>query len=140
MGGTGTFTNLHCDKGGLSIIIAPIVGTKEVIAVHRSDGKIMGSSHNPLKTNLVTHPLFGFARSWKCTVIPGDILLMPAGTYHSVKNKTPCFSYHRMHIFIMNFKFIFFSYEILYLTIFFRLCFFFFTIHASGFTKFAMAI
>ena len=29
---------------------------------------------------------------------PGDIALLPAGTYHAVRNMSTCLSYHRMHL------------------------------------------
>jgi hypothetical protein len=41
MGAKGTFSKLHRDKGGLSILIAPIVGKKEVVMCHRDDGHLL---------------------------------------------------------------------------------------------------
>ena len=38
MGGQDTLSKLHQDAGGLLISIAPIVGKKEVVLVHRKDG------------------------------------------------------------------------------------------------------
>ena len=37
MGSSGTFSRLHADNGGLVITIAPIVGEKECVLVHRDD-------------------------------------------------------------------------------------------------------
>ena len=37
MGSKGTFSRLHQDNGGLVITIAPIVGEKEAVMVHRDD-------------------------------------------------------------------------------------------------------
>ena len=35
MGAEGTQSTLHRDTGGLSILLAPVIGRKEVVLVHR---------------------------------------------------------------------------------------------------------
>lgn len=41
MGARDTFSRLHRDRGGMSILIAPIIGQKEVIMCHRDDGRLL---------------------------------------------------------------------------------------------------
>ena len=41
MGGAGTFSKLHVDPGGLDLLIAPLVGCKEVTLVHRDDAELV---------------------------------------------------------------------------------------------------
>ena len=43
MGGVGTRSRLHVDPGGLDLIIAPLVGWKEVTLVHRDDAELVGA-------------------------------------------------------------------------------------------------
>ena len=100
MGGTATNSKLHADLGGLEIFIAPLVGEKECVLVHRDDGDkaLYGLSiPHPVDQNVNLHrfPSFRFARIWKTVVGPGEILLMPQGTYHQCRNITPCLSYSR---------------------------------------------
>ena len=100
MGGTETSSKLHADLGGLEIFIAPLVGEKECVLVHRDDGdrSLHGLSvPHPVDHNVNLHkfPSFRFARIWKTIVGPGEILLMPQGTYHQCRNITPCLSYSR---------------------------------------------
>ena len=44
------------------------------------------------------------ARVWKSVIQPGEILVMPQGTYHQCRNITPCLSYHRFHLDTLNLK------------------------------------
>ena len=41
MGARDTFSRLHRDRGGMSILIAPITGQKELIMCHRDDGRLL---------------------------------------------------------------------------------------------------
>lgn len=99
MGGTDTFSRLHRDRGGCSILIAPIVGQKEVVMVHRDDGRLIYNCTAPLSPpDYITYPLSAFARTWKTVLIPGDVLVMPAGTFHAARNLSPCLSYSKFHM------------------------------------------
>ena len=104
MGREDTMSKLHKDNGGLAITIAPIVGEKECILVHRADGSNC-LYHLDVKLNqinLYSHPLLSQARIWKSVIKPGEILLMPQGTYHQCRNVTPCLSYSRFHLDLVN--------------------------------------
>ena len=104
MGVEGTMSKLHRDNGGLAISIAPIVGEKECVLVHRSDGALC-FYHLDAKLDdidLQSFPLMSQARIWKTTVRPGEILLMPHGTYHQCRNVAPCLSYSRFHLDTVN--------------------------------------
>jgi len=95
-------SKIHKDNGGLAISIAPITGEKECILVHRDDGHAC-LYHNqagldPNDIDLNAYPLLPHARIWKTTIKPGEILLMPQGTYHQCRNVTPCLSYSRFHL------------------------------------------
>jgi hypothetical protein len=104
MGRSGTQSRLHRDKGGLEITIAPIIGEKECILVHRSDGATcfyhLDASIDEI--DLHKYPLMAQARVWKTIVKPGEILLMPQGTYHQCRNLTACLSYSRFHLDTVN--------------------------------------
>eukprot|EP00980_Cylindrotheca_fusiformis_P014291 scaffold3791_cov137-Cylindrotheca_fusiformis.AAC.18 len=104
MGDSGTFSKLHKDNGGLEITIAPIVGKKECILVHRADGAdcLYHLKSNLEEIDLDKFPMTAFARIWKTIVQPGEILLMPSDTYHKCRNVTPCLSYHRFHLDAIN--------------------------------------
>ena len=80
MGREDTMTELHKDPGGLAISIAPIIGEKECKLVHRSNEN----------------------RRWKTVIKPGEILLMANGTWHACRNITPCLSYSRFHLDLLN--------------------------------------
>jgi hypothetical protein len=97
MGHEGTMSKLHSDKGGLEISIAPIVGEKECVLVHRSDGEncLYDLDARIDDINLQKFPMMAFARVWKTVVRPGEILWMPQGTFHQCRNITPCLSYSR---------------------------------------------
>lgn len=104
MGAEGTMSKLHRDDGGLDILIAPIVGKKECVLVHRSDG---GSCLYHLEAkldsvDLQSYPLMPLAKIWRTAIEPGEILLMPHGTYHQCRNLTPCLSYSRFHLDTVN--------------------------------------
>ena len=51
-----------------------------------------------LSQRLQRHPMLAFARVWQHTLRPGEILLMPWGTFHAVRNLTATLSYHRFHL------------------------------------------
>lgn len=106
MGREETLSKLHRDCGGLAISIAPIVGQKECVMVHRSDGANcmyhLQASLDPAGMDLHAHPLLTRARVWRTVVEPGEILLMPQGTYHQCRNVTPCLSYSRFHLDTIN--------------------------------------
>jgi len=106
MGREDTMSNLHRDNGGLLITIAPIIGEKEVVLVHRSDGSscFYHLRADLSKVNLHRFPLMASARIWKSVVKPGEILLMPQGTYHQCRNITPCLSYSRFYLDTVNLK------------------------------------
>jgi hypothetical protein len=97
MGDTGTMSKLHQDNGGLAITIAPLVGEKECVLAHRLDGKgcLYNLDSKLDAINLDKFPMTAFSRVWKTVVRPGEILVMPYGTYHQCRNVTPCLSYHR---------------------------------------------
>lgn len=104
MGREETMSKLHRDNGGLAILIAPIVGEKECVLVHRSDGASC-LYHLDAKLDdidLHAYPLMAHARIWKTTIQPGEILLMPHGTYHQCRNVSPCLSYSRFHLDAVN--------------------------------------
>ncbi len=91
MGREDTLSKLHKDPGGLEISIAPIVGQKECVLVHRDDGSNcmynLGASLEDI--DLHRYPLLFQARIWKTVIKPGEILLMPYGTYHQVRLLSP---------------------------------------------------
>ncbi|KAL7554833.1 hypothetical protein ACHAWF_018375 [Thalassiosira exigua] len=104
MGREDTLSKLHKDPGGLEISIAPIVGRKDCVLVHRAEGSnclyhLQASLEN---LDLQRHPLLSQARIWRTTIEPGEILLMPYGTYHQCRNLTPCLSYSRFHLDTVN--------------------------------------
>ena len=87
MGREDTLSKLHRDPGGLAISIAPIVGHKECVLVHRSDGSncLYHLTASLKDIDLQRHPLLSQARTWRTVIQPGEILLMPHGTYHQVR-------------------------------------------------------
>lgn len=89
MGREDTLSKLHRDPGGLEISIAPIVGEKECVLVHRSDGSncLYHLTASLEDVNLQRYPLLTQARAWRTVVRPGEILLMPYGTYHQVRRR-----------------------------------------------------
>eukprot|EP00536_Pseudo-nitzschia_multiseries_P015961 jgi/Psemu1/219700/e_gw1.988.10.1 len=102
MGKADTMSRIHRDNGGLAISIAPITGAKECVLVHRDDGHAC-LYHNQAgldacDIDLNAYPLLPHARIWKTTIRPGEILLMPHGTYHQCRNLSPCLSYSRFHL------------------------------------------
>ena len=103
MGSAGTMSKLHNDPGGLDILIAPIVGEKECVLVHRDDEKYLYGGRVKLdKIDFNRFPLTACARVWKSLVKPGEILVMPHDTYHQCRNVTSCLSYHRLHLDYIN--------------------------------------
>mmetsp|Transcript_33421 Transcript_33421/g.80909 ORF Transcript_33421/g.80909 Transcript_33421/m.80909 type:complete len:750 (-) Transcript_33421:94-2343(-) len=108
MGGADTFSKLHTDSGGLDITIAPIVGEKECVMVHRLDASYLYGMKSKLdNANLDKYPMTAHARAWKTVVKPGELLWMPAGTLHQCRNVTPCLSYHTFHLDTINLKLFF---------------------------------
>ena len=103
-GPANTWTGMHSDPGGLAILIAPITGIKEVVLVHREDYHLVGNSWRDEQSlirgypDLNMAPMAQFARTWRHRLYPGDVCLLPAGTFHAVRNITTCLSYHRMHM------------------------------------------
>jgi hypothetical protein len=95
-------SKIHRDNGGLAISIAPITGMKECILVHRDDGHAClyhnQAALDPEDIDLNAYPLLPHARIWKSSIKPGEILLMPHGTYHQCRNVAPCLSYSRFHL------------------------------------------
>ncbi|GAX27215.1 hypothetical protein FisN_13Lh229 [Fistulifera solaris] len=105
MGNKGTMSKLHSDRGGLMITIAPIVGEKEVVLVHRSDVSSLYDLEGGLeKPDLHHFPLLPTARVWKTVIKPGEILIIPHSTYHQCRNVTPCLSYSRFYLDDVNIK------------------------------------
>jgi hypothetical protein len=103
MGTAGTYSKLHQDNGGLAITISPIVGSKEVVMVHRDDHMCLYYGEADVnEPDLHRFPMLSHARIWKTTVSPGEILLMPQGTFHQVRNKTNCLSYSCFHLDTLN--------------------------------------
>ena len=121
MGGVGTRSRLHVDPGGLDLIIAPLVGWKEVTLVHRDDAELVGAmcsdsakteedlrprTRTPLDEllaqatppSLDEEPILSLVRCWRHVLKPGEVLIMPEGTLHAVRNLTPALSYHRFHL------------------------------------------
>jgi hypothetical protein len=105
MGREGTMSKMHKDNGGMAISIAPIVGEKEVVLVHRSDGACLYHLDADIdKVDLHRFPLLCHARIFRTVVKPGEILVMPQSTYHQCRNITPCLSYSRFHLDTVNLK------------------------------------
>ena len=108
MGKADTMSKLHKDAGGLAISIAPITGEKECVLVHRDDGPAClyhtTASVDPDEIDLDAYPLLPYARIWKTSIVPGEILLMPHGTYHQCRNLLPCLSYSRFHLDVINLR------------------------------------
>ena len=104
MGNAETMSRLHKDSGGLDIYIAPVVGQKEVTLVHRSDGptSLYHLEANIEEPNFHKFPMLYSARVWQTIIHPGEILVMPQGTFHQCRNVTPCLSYHRFHLDSLN--------------------------------------
>jgi len=104
MGREDTLSKLHRDPGGLEISIAPVVGQKECVLVHRSDGSncLYHLSASLDEIDLHKHPMLSQARIYRTVIEPGEILLMPYGTYHQCRNVTPCLSYSRFHLDTLN--------------------------------------
>jgi hypothetical protein len=103
MGREDTHSKLHKDPGGLEISIAPIVGQKECVLVHRDDSHCLYHLTASLdEIDLQRFPLLSQARVYKTVIKPGEILLMPNGTYHQCCNITPCLSYSRFHLDTVN--------------------------------------
>jgi len=102
MGNEETMSKMHKDAGGLAITIAPIVGEKECVLVHRDDGNTclyhLEASVDSDCIDLDAYPLLANARIWRTTIRPGEILLMPQGTYHQCRNVKSCLSYSRFHL------------------------------------------
>ncbi len=102
MGKADTMSKIHKDNGGLAISIAPITGEKECVLVHRDDGHACLYNNQAAldrdRVDLNAYPLLPYARIWRTTIKPGEILLMPHGTYHQCRNVTPCLSYSRFHL------------------------------------------
>lgn len=103
MGTADTHSRLHKDPGGLEISIAPITGKKECVLVHRDDSHCLYHLTASLDAiDLQRFPLLSQARVYKTVIKPGEILLMPNGTYHQCRNLTPCLSYSRFHLDAVN--------------------------------------
>lgn len=103
MGREDTHSKLHKDPGGLEISIAPITGQKECVLVHRDDSHCLYHLTASLdEIDLHRFPLLSQARVYKTVIKPGEILLMPNGTYHQCCNVTPCLSYSRFHLDTVN--------------------------------------
>ena len=88
MGREDTLSKLHKDPGGLAISIAPIVGQKECVLVHRDDGSncLYHLTASLDDIDLHMNPLLFKARIWRTVIQPGEILLMPYSTYHQVRS------------------------------------------------------
>ena len=108
MGREETMSKLHKDPGGLAISIAPLVGEKECVLVHRDDGQQclyhLSAPLEPEEIDLDAFPLLSQARIYKTIISPGEILLMPQGTYHQCRNVTACLSYSRFHLDLVNLR------------------------------------
>merc|ERR1712238_325894 len=108
MGREDTMSKIHKDPGGLAITIAPITGEKGCILVHRDDGHAClyhtRASLDPDAIDLDAYPLLPYAQIWRTSIVPGEILLMPHGTYHQCRNITPCLSYSRFHLDVVNLR------------------------------------
>jgi len=108
MGNEETMSKMHKDPGGLAISIAPIVGEKECVLVHRDDGNAclyhLEATVDPDSIDFDAYPLLSYARVWRTTIKPGEILIMPQGTYHQCRNVTPCLSYSRFHLDTINLR------------------------------------
>nr|CCA14582.1 conserved hypothetical protein [Albugo laibachii Nc14] len=100
MGGSNTSSRMHQDRGGLDILITPILGAKHVDMLHR-DAARFDSVHEDVNFHHIDYgksPLLAFIPTWSVDVSPGQILFLPEGTFHSCKNITPCLSHHQFHL------------------------------------------
>jgi hypothetical protein len=103
MGPANTYSKLHRDNGGCAILIAPITGVKEMTLVHRDDTVHLYDLAVDLSDpNLHRFPSLSFARVWRHAIKPGQILLMPAGTYHAARNLSPCLAFSSFHLDAVN--------------------------------------
>jgi len=110
-GHAGSFTKLHRDAGGLDIVLQALTGRKECILVHRDDiPATYNCDVNLDAPDLNAHPLFAFARVWRHVLVPGELLYLPAGTFHFCRNLEPCLSYSRFHLDTVNLPQFFRSY------------------------------
>jgi hypothetical protein len=99
MGGARTQSRLHNDPGAMTILIAALVGAKEVWMVHRDDERFTsGMALDLREPDLRAHPLAAAARVWRHVLVPGDVLVLPPRTLHQVVNASACLSYSRCHL------------------------------------------
>ena len=77
--------------------MAPIFGEQEFVLAHRDDAEesIYGMQTKLENVNLEKFPMMTFARMWKTKLRPGEVLLLPQGTYQQHCNATACLSYSR---------------------------------------------
>ncbi|CCI43954.1 unnamed protein product [Albugo candida] len=104
MGGSNTSSRMHQDRGGLDILITPILGAKHVEMLHRDAGRF-DSVHEDVDFHHIDcrkSPLLAFIPTWSVDVNPGQILFLPEGTFHACKNITPCLSHHQFHLDTFN--------------------------------------
>lgn len=103
IGGPGTNSKLHNDKGGMTILISCLVGEKRFTLIHRDDELLLkqmdvrrDGAMNSRDINL--NPQAFLARTWQCVIQPGDVLVIPPRTIHAVENLTAVISYSRFHV------------------------------------------
>jgi hypothetical protein len=100
MGGANTRTHLHtelsdifhvCIKGRKRWVMYP---PKEWSLLYPIPARtsFVASEVNVLDPDFETHPLARYARGWEAVIEPGDILYLPAYTWHAVENPEPAIS------------------------------------------------
>ena len=103
MGPAGTLSKIHKDNGGLVITISPIVGRKEVVLMHRDDTNLLhGLNFDAFNIDFEEFPLVALAKRWRGVLQPGEILVLPEGTYHACRNLDACLSYSHFHLDTQN--------------------------------------
>lgn len=79
------------------MLVAPIFGEQEFVLVHRDDGEecFHGMRERLESMNFEELPMMAFARMWKTKLRPGEVLVLPHGTFQQCRNVTACLSYAR---------------------------------------------
>ncbi|KAH9253581.1 hypothetical protein BASA81_008417 [Batrachochytrium salamandrivorans] len=99
IGGPKTNSKLHKDTGGMTILIACLVGQKRFTLVHRDDELLLQQTDAQMTNEEISkHPQSLLLRAWECVIQPGEVLAIPPRTFHAVENLTAVVSYSRFHV------------------------------------------